>query len=161
MLNMIYWPLSGIVLILTISHRIFISLTLLLLVVVVSFSVQLFIPSFGCISLDGRPIKCAAIISFGWKMLTIKNLCVKVAGFCRLNLVNRKWLQQNVSYQFFFIASDGDRCWCCFCCCCHCRCCFFCRLPRACCAAKWCPVFTTHYGCGLSCNKLYVSFFTI
>ena len=36
-------------------------------------------------------------------MLTIKNLCVKVVGFCRLNLVNRKWLQQSVSCQFFLL----------------------------------------------------------
>lgn len=35
----------------------------------------------------------------------------------------------------------------------------FAALSHACCAAKWCPVFTTHYGCGLSYYKLCVSFF--
>lgn len=35
----------------------------------------------------------------------------------------------------------------------------FAALLHACCAAKWCPVFTTHYGCGLSYYKLCVSFF--
>lgn len=158
MLNMIYWPLSGIVLILIIIHRIRVC-------VCVYACERASLSVDHCVRmhlLDARAIKCAAIISFRMKNVDHEEFVLKwlalvvwiswiVTGFgsvsCRFFYCFWRWSEPLVQLLLLLLLLSQSL--------------VFFVVCRACCAAKWCPVFTTHYGCGLSYNKLYVSFFII